>query len=161
MGHDLFHKHLIVTAFLTKPPVDADKFSEWARGLVDSIDMKLFFGPVSVYCDDPDNEGLTSVTGLTTSHTSMHSWHTVARPFMMFDLYSCKDFNERQVLSLLADEFGADELCWVIVGRHDKGNADLTVEQKFRAVRFHGKMQVVEISSAHWETTLVSQPLIG
>jgi S-adenosylmethionine/arginine decarboxylase-like enzyme len=51
-----------------------------------------------------DDGGVTGTVLLTTSHASIHTWPL--RGQVSFDLYSCKDFNVKQVIDFLWKKFG-------------------------------------------------------
>lgn len=54
---------------------------------------------------DPDEpEGVTGVVVLSTSHVAVHTWPH--RSYLVMDLYSCRDFSSRPVLSTIRDYFG-------------------------------------------------------
>lgn len=98
----LFHKHIVATAYVDSPPTTEEQMNTWLLQLVEKINMKIFFGPISQYCCECGNEGVTGVVGLTTSHAAVHCWHTVDRPVVKFDVYSCKDFDVQIILDHLA-----------------------------------------------------------
>lgn len=97
--HALEHRHLIVTAFLDNAPTSVVIGESWLTELVSIVDMQILMDAKAIYCEDLGNEGLTGIVGLTTSHSSFHAWHQADRPFMNFDLYSCKEFEIEDVLA--------------------------------------------------------------
>lgn len=122
MAHGaLDHRHIIVTAYVTNPPMTAEDGENWLRELVDIVGMEILFDANALYCEDLGNEGVTGVVGLTTSHASFHSWHAAERPFMNLDLYSCKDFLVEDVLNHLT-KFGAYECRYMVIDRNDGMN---------------------------------------
>lgn len=122
MAHGaLDHRHIIVTAFVTNPPMTVEQGEDWLRRLVKLVDMEILMDANAIYCEDLGNEGVTGVVGLTTSHASFHSWHDEPRPFMNFDLYSCRFFQVEDVLRHL-DEFGANECSYLLIDRNDGKN---------------------------------------
>jgi S-adenosylmethionine/arginine decarboxylase-like enzyme len=81
--------------------------NEFMRGIVKHVRMKIMLEPVSAWCDEPGNEGITSTVILTTSHCAMHIWN-VADPdpsIMQFDLYSCAPFEVAEVLEFISRHF--------------------------------------------------------
>ena len=68
------HKHLIVRADIGWCPQEEDlnKISDWVRGLIKKIEMKLLAGPYTTYVNDPGNKGMTSVAIIETSHIALH-----------------------------------------------------------------------------------------
>ena len=64
----LVHKHLIVRAEVSRPPMDEEQLTEWMKEFVESINMKIFMGPYVKYCSMPGNRGITAVAIIETSH---------------------------------------------------------------------------------------------
>ena len=92
---------MLITATVAKPPMTVKEGKLWLLQLVDLVGMKVLIPPRVVWCDDPDNEGLTGIVGLTTSHASFHAWSAVPQPFIQCDLYSCAPFSAVTVLNHL------------------------------------------------------------
>jgi S-adenosylmethionine/arginine decarboxylase-like enzyme len=97
----LHHQHFICTAVLKKPPTTGAEMDAWLIELVAKVGMVVLYGPFSTRCDELDNEGVTGMIGLTTSHSSAHVWDRIEKPFMKFDLYSCRPFDVETVLDHL------------------------------------------------------------
>ena len=95
----LRHKHLIVRADIGWCPQEEDlnKISDWIRGLIKKIDMKLLAGPYTTYVNEKDNKGMTSVAIIETSHIALHIWDEVSPGLMQLDVYSCANFNPPDV----------------------------------------------------------------
>ena len=93
------HKHLIVRADIGWCPQEEDlnKISDWIRGLIKKIDMKLFAGPYTTYVSEKGNKGMTSVAIIETSHIALHIWDEVSPGLMQLDVYSCANFNPPDV----------------------------------------------------------------
>ena len=93
------HKHLIVRADIGWCPQEEDlnKISDWIRGLIKKIDMKLLAGPYTTYVNKKDNKGMTSVAIIETSHIALHIWDEVSPGLMQLDVYSCANFNPPDV----------------------------------------------------------------
>lgn len=119
MSH-LFHTHLLIKAFIKQPPMEVEPFNVWLKKLVELVGMQVLFGPTSVFCSDLENEGITGVIGLTTSHASFHCWHLAPRPFFQFDLYSCKDFDVDTVINFLHESFVIDECDYILIDRNEE-----------------------------------------
>ena len=115
---DLNHKHIIVTAHIKFPPVDAEIVDYWLRELVDKVDMKILFGPHTTYCETEGNVGVTGVVCIETSHASIHIWNEAEPPFLKFDLYSCKDFSSDVVIDHL-NYFGLIDYEYMIIDRNN------------------------------------------
>lgn len=120
----LNHKHILVTARgLKNPPTDPEQVKNWLTRLVAAVNMKVLLGPYATYCEEPDNEGVTGIICLVTSHASIHVWHKAVEPFLKLDLYSCDDFESATVLNLLK-EFEPSYTEHMVIDRNDAGYAD-------------------------------------
>lgn len=103
------HLHLLINAAIVDPPgpQDLKKIDDFMTGLVKHVRMKVMLPPVSAWCDDLGNEGITSTVILTTSHCAMHIWN-FPEPnlsMMQFDLYSCAPFTVDEVLEYISMNF--------------------------------------------------------
>jgi len=98
----VFHKHLIIRAEITNPPVNPEDINNWMRDLVEEIDMKILMGPYSTYCDMPGNRGLTSVTIIETSHIALHVWDEVDPALMQLDVYTCSTLDPYEVIEAIS-----------------------------------------------------------
>lgn len=126
------HLHLLIRAEIQNPPGpnDCDKVNAIMRGLVEHVRMKVMLEPVSAFCTDAGNEGITSTVILTTSHCAMHIWNNVAPDpsIMQFDLYSCAPFEVNEVFSYLRQHFEIDNASFKFLDREtgfneiDNGN---------------------------------------
>ena len=115
----LNHKHILVTARgLKNPPTDPEQIKNWLTRLVEAVNMKVLLGPYATYCDAPDNEGVTGIVCLVTSHASIHVWHKAADPFLKLDLYSCDDFETATVTTILA-EFEPSSTEYMVIDRNN------------------------------------------
>lgn len=103
------HLHLLVNAQITDPPGpdSCDRINEFMRGMVEHVRMKVMLEPVTAWCDEPGNEGITSTVILTTSHCAMHIWNLPGpgHSIMQFDLYSCAPFGVEEVFEYIARHF--------------------------------------------------------
>ena len=88
------HKHLLIRAEVKNPPKENDerRLVNWMRYLIEDIDMKLLFGPVTRYVDVEGNEGLTAIAMIETSHIAMHIWEKEDPPLIQLDVYTCGPF---------------------------------------------------------------------
>ena len=95
------HKHLIVRADIGWCPKEEDlnKISDWIRGLIKKIDMKLLAGPYTTYVNEKGNKGMTSVAIIETSHIALHIWDESNPGLMQLDVYSCADFLPNDVFN--------------------------------------------------------------
>lgn len=111
------HKHLLVFAKINKfPNVDEEKVViKFMEKLVDKVDMKIIGGPIASYVSDTGNIGWTSTLLLSTSHAAMHIWNEWGN--IQLDLYSCKEFDEKVVLSHIKETFDATMIKFRILNR--------------------------------------------
>ena len=125
----LDHKHMLVFAYVQKPPKVVEQLEDWFRRLVDAVGMKVLIEPKCVYCDTAGNEGITGTVCIETSHASIHFWEKHDRnpefSCVQFDLYSCKDYDPQTVINMIA-EFGIIDYQYMIIDR----NADFQVSQQ-------------------------------
>ena len=93
------HKHLLINATFNKTPfLEVDFTSSWIKKIVSKIDMDLLYEPVSVKCNEPNNEGISAFCLITTSHIALHSWEKSEPNLVQLDVYSCKDFDQFLIL---------------------------------------------------------------
>jgi len=118
------HKHLLVFAKINKfPNEDEDKIvTNFMKNLVDKIEMKLIAGPIAEYVKDQGNVGWTSALLLSTSHAAMHIWNEWG--IMQLDIYSCKEFDERKVITFLKETFDATMIKHRVINRDGGLNDD-------------------------------------
>ena len=112
------HKHLLIRAEVKNPPKENDerRLVNWMRYLIEDIDMKLLFGPVTRYVDVEGNEGLTAIAMIETSHIAMHIWEKEDPPLMQLDVYTCGPFVPGTVLKALR-EFNPIKIRWKFLDR--------------------------------------------
>tara|TARA_B110000438_G_C15482933_1_gene508082 strand:+ start:256 stop:693 length:438 start_codon:yes stop_codon:yes gene_type:complete len=101
------HKHLIVRADISWCPQEKDlnKISDWIRGLIKQIDMKLLAGPYTTYVSEKGNKGMTSVAIIETSHIALHIWDESDPGLMQLDVYSCADFKPQDIFDKVDELF--------------------------------------------------------
>jgi S-adenosylmethionine/arginine decarboxylase-like enzyme len=101
--------HLLINARIMDPPGPdgCDRINALMRGMVEHVRMKVMLDPVTAWCDEPGNEGITSTVILTTSHCVMHIWNLPdsGHGMMQFDLYSCAPFEVDEVYEYLSRHF--------------------------------------------------------
>ena len=112
------HKHLLIRAEVKNPPKENDerRLVNWMRYLIQDIDMKLLFGPITRYVDVEGNEGLTAIAMIETSHIAMHIWEKEDPPLMQLDVYTCGPFVPGTVLKALR-EFNPIKIRWKFLDR--------------------------------------------
>lgn len=99
------HKHSFFTAYVENPPQDEKSCEDWFNRLIQKIDMKVMVKPKAYYCDKDGNRGLTCVAIIETSHIALHAWDECSPGLIELDVFSCKDYDINDVLTLLK-EFG-------------------------------------------------------
>lgn len=123
------HLHLLINAQLTNPPgpQDCDKINAFMKGMVEHVRMKVMLDPVSAWCDEPGNEGITSTVILTTSHCVMHIWNFPEpnKSIMQFDLYSCAHFEVMEVIDFISRNFSITDASYKFLDR-DSGFTELS-----------------------------------
>ena len=62
------HKHVIVRAYVSNPPINATALSEWCTDVISSVGMKCVSGPHLVYSQMEGNKGYTAIAVLDFSH---------------------------------------------------------------------------------------------
>ena len=122
------HLHLLINAQIKDPPGpnDCDRISEFMKGMVEHVRMKVMLEPITAWCDEPGNEGITSTVILTTSHCAMHIWN-LPEPklsMMQFDLYSCAPFEVNEVIDFICRHFKVEKAAFKFLDR-ETGFIDL------------------------------------
>lgn len=97
------HRHLIVRAEVSNPPGpdDIKKVESWMSALIKTVGMKELFAPKAVWCPVEGNVGLTCFSIIETSHCGVHFWSEVSPAVGQIDLYSCSDFDIRDVFDAM------------------------------------------------------------
>jgi S-adenosylmethionine/arginine decarboxylase-like enzyme len=98
------HKHLIVRAEVSNPPIYEQTITDWTSNLIRDIGMKIMMGPYVKYCDMEGNKGFTCVTIIETSHVAIHIWDEQSPKLIQLDVYTCGDLDTRIVFDAL-DKF--------------------------------------------------------
>jgi hypothetical protein len=69
--------------------------------------MKVLSPAVTLWCDEPGNEGITSSILLTTSNSVVHIWNFEDDTGLLeFDLYSCAPFTPEEVIAYIGETLG-------------------------------------------------------
>lgn len=112
-----------MSAKLKNPPgpTDCEKVSNFMRGMVDHVRMKIMIEPSTAWCNDEGNEGITSTVVLTTSHCAMHIWNFPEpnESVLQFDLYSCAPFTAVEVIEYIAQNFDVTTAKYKFLDRED------------------------------------------
>jgi S-adenosylmethionine/arginine decarboxylase-like enzyme len=96
------HKHLLVRAQIANHISNTDEISIWISNLVETIQMKILHGPVSVYCNKIGNRGVTSFAIIETSHIVLHTWDETNPASLQLDVYTCSDLEIDLVFKALS-----------------------------------------------------------
>ncbi len=115
----LHHQHIVIRAYVNKPPMGVEEITVWLKDLIEAIDMKILSGPHAVYLDKAGNRGLTAVTVIETSHIAIHVWDEGTPGLIQLDVYSCKEFNPEVVFGKFA-QFEPVSTEWFMLDRTDK-----------------------------------------
>ena len=99
----LVHQHVLIKAYVNKPPMDEGDLIEWFCKLVDDIGMKICIIPRAKYVNVKGNRGVTGIVGIETSHCAVHVWDEVSPAMLQMDVYSCSSFEPQTVLNRLDD----------------------------------------------------------
>jgi len=97
----LQHKHLLVRAKIANPISDTNQISNWVSQLVETIQMKILHGPVSVYCNKTGNQGITAFAIIETSHIVLHTWDETNPAILQLDVYTCANLEVDDVFKSL------------------------------------------------------------
>jgi len=115
----LHHQHIVIRAYVNKPPMSTEVIEAWLKDLIQAIDMKILSGPHAVYLDKAGNRGLTAVTIIETSHIAIHVWDEATPGLIQLDVYSCKEFNPETVFNKFS-QFEPVSMEWFMLDRTDK-----------------------------------------
>jgi S-adenosylmethionine/arginine decarboxylase-like enzyme len=106
MNYSLYHKHIMIRAYVKKPLIDVDETNEWFHELVGKVGMEVAVPAKSAYVTREGNEGITGSVNLCTSHSSIHVWDQESPAKIEFDLYSCSDFDLITILEHIDCKMG-------------------------------------------------------
>lgn len=121
MTPDVRHKHLVVRAEISNPPVagDEEAIKTWMRSLIEGINMKIMYGPEAMYCPVEGNRGMTAFAIIETSHCALHTWDECTPAIAQLDVYTCSDLTVEDVVPRL-DRFGPTKVEYKFLDReHD------------------------------------------
>ena len=111
------HNQLLVNGYTNNAIKSEASAVEWMQSLVDSINMKTIQGPYASYVTKDGNRGLTCVVMIETSHIALHVWDEPFPAEIQFDLYTCGELSEEQILRKLEDELGLFDYSYMILER--------------------------------------------
>lgn len=117
MKSELFHQHMLLRAFIKRPPMKEEEINQWLTELVSDIGMKVVVPAKSKYVDAEGNTGLTGSINIETSHIAIHIWDEQSPARVEMDVYSCACFEPETVLKKL-DEFFIQKYHMMMVDRN-------------------------------------------
>lgn len=117
MANVLVHKHLLIRAEVNKPLVNRNRTIKFLRKLIKAIDMKAMYGPTASYCKMPGNRGVTAFAIIETSHIAMHIWDEPKPALMQMDVYSCGDFDEKDICNKIMKDFDIHKIEYKYLNR--------------------------------------------
>jgi len=121
----LDHKHLVLRAEISNCPKEdcLHEILNWMKNLIKKIDMKLMQGPAISYVDQPGNRGTTCMALIETSHIVIHIWDEPNPGILQLDIYSCKEFELKTVISHLEEYFSIHKMHYKFLDR----TSDMTI----------------------------------
>lgn len=114
------HLHLMVRAEIANPPGrdKVDHVNAFMTRLVDHVRMKVLYPAVTLWCDEPGNEGITSSILLTTSNSVVHIWNYEDDTGLFeFDLYSCAPYTPQEVIDFIKQYFSVTKIVYKFIDR--------------------------------------------
>ena len=106
MQPKLVHKHLLIRALVDQAPDKDFDLDSALQDLISRIDMKILAGPFTAYCPAKGNVGWSGTCIIETSHIAIHCWNEPKPNVIQLDVYSCKDFEIKDVTDWLNEYFG-------------------------------------------------------
>lgn len=117
----LNHKHLLVKVEVANPIKSEETLKQWFIELVSKVNMKMVCGPTVKYVPSEGKEGLTGSINIETSHASIHIWDSTTPPYLQFDLYSCSDFDPKDVFKHIDDYMKiTNKGYFILIDRNDE-----------------------------------------
>jgi S-adenosylmethionine/arginine decarboxylase-like enzyme len=116
MTTPLVHKHIIIRAEVSNPPMDENTISEELKDLIDKIGMKLLMGPYAKYVNIVGNRGLTAVSIIETSHIVLHPWDECSPAIIQLDVYTCGALDTNIVFKWL-DKYNPTKIDYKFIDR--------------------------------------------
>ena len=108
---------MLLKANINEPVTSPKVAKQYLKELVHKIGMNPVTKPQAYYVQDAGNEGLTASINLATSHIAFHCWDY--SKLLMLDVYSCKEFNPKDVLSVTAHYFyGFEDYQYQLMDRY-------------------------------------------
>lgn len=116
-GVHYYGKHLVLTAQNCNENILSEQgIADWMTELVDRIDMVAFGEPISKRFGEGIEEGISAVQLIMTSAIVIHT-NDMARE-MYLDVFSCKGYNENDVIDFLKETFAPENINFQILFRN-------------------------------------------
>lgn len=108
-----------------------ESMKSWLADIVKAVNMVILIEPQTIWCDDPNNEGMTGFCCITTSHCSFHAWNGNAEisPFIKMDFYSCRPLDVNTILPYLK-KIGIYKVDYTLEDRSDDGHPFVLDQKK-------------------------------
>ena len=113
----LVHKHLIIRAEAISPPMDEEFLRRWLEKFIKDIGMKVMMGPYVKYSNMVGNRGITGAAIIETSHIVMHVWDEPNPAIIQFDVYSCGEFNPKNICEKIERDFTTTKIEYKFLDR--------------------------------------------
>ena len=113
----LVHKHLIVRAEATTPPMNEEFLRRWFEKFIKDIGMKVMMGPYVKYSNMKGNRGITGAAIIETSHIIMHVWDEPNPALLQFDVYSCGEFDPATICETIKKDFNTTKIEYKFLDR--------------------------------------------
>jgi len=113
------HKHLIVRAEVSNPPIYEQTITDWASNLIRDIGMKIMMGPYVKYSHMIGNRGITGAAIIETSHIVMHVWDEPNPALLQFDVYSCGEFDPETICEKIKKDFNTTKIEYKFLDREN------------------------------------------
>ena len=113
----LEHKHIIIRAEVSEPITRRNKAIKFLNRIIKAIGMKAMYGPTASYCKMNGNRGVTAFAIIETSHIAMHIWDEPKPALMQFDVYSCGEFDVKEICDKIKEEFNVKKIEYKYLNR--------------------------------------------
>ena len=132
-----FGKHVILDFFGCNQSAihDTEIVEKFMVDAVELVGMRIINGPFTQYYEHPTDSGENGVTSVLVLAESHASFHGMTRSGLVcMDLFSCKDFNDQDLIDLFVKTFSPQSMQYTPLNRardygHEKYNP-VPVKQK-------------------------------
>ena len=130
-----YGKHLLVEVKTKNPKVLSNQnfIKGVLKKIIRAVKLKAV-SPIVVYKFPQKTKntasGLTAFSIVAESHLSIHTWPE--NNYFAFDLFSCKNFNEQQIIKIIKDNFAINQIVYKTIERGIQvnfKNPELTPEE--------------------------------